>query len=736
MHIRRILFLRGPNIWANSQIAEGWVDLGELKDSPTDQLPGFNERLQQWMPSLIEHRCSVGEVGGFFERLRRGTYLAHVLEHVVIELQSLAGSEIGYGKARETTQDGLYRVVVKYHVEDVLTAAMHTACDLILAAVHDRPFDTPAAIDALHELVDRLSLGPSTMAIVNAAKARDIPTRRLNRRSLVLLGQGRRSRRIWTAETDQTSAIAETIAQDKQLTKSMLRSAGVPVPEGRVVTSAADAWQAASELSGPVVIKPIDGNHGRAVSIGLTEQQAIEEAYEHALSEGSGVIVEQFAPGVEHRLLVVGNRLVAATRGEDVVVRGDGRHSIAELIEVQLNSDPRRGSDETHPLCRVKLNLSNTLLIRAQGFEPESVPPVDMTVLIQRSDNLAIDVTDEVHPLVAQQAVLAARIVGLDIAGLDVVAEDVSRTLEEQGGAVVEVNAGPGLLMHLKPSQGTPRPVGEAIVEMLFPNHAPGRIPIVAVSGSAASALTLDLVEHLWRANGQVLGTGRRDGIRVGDRQIRSSDGSRGPAQHDILLHPDVEAALFEISLDGALSDGLGFDRCQVAVVTDVDLAEDLTPWYFDDVDRLIQAKRVAVDVVLPTGHAVLNAVQPEVASMAEKCKGQTIYFSEDELLPVVAEHRRVGGRAVLLRGADIWLVEGQRESRLASTRDLSWFDATPTTRTAVLAASATAVALGQSPERLQAGLLSWHGPVATRDASSAATGVLDAPLTNWARAQ
>ena len=350
MQIIKIFALRGPNIWSRHPVLEAWVDLQDLKDTPSDSVPGFNDRLMSWLPTMIEHRCSVGERGGFFSRLRDGTYPAHILEHVTLELQSLAGTPVGYGRARETATEGIYRVVVRYRDERLARACLATGRELVLAAIHDRPFDVKSEVAKLRDLADRVCLGPSTAAIVAAAEARGIPSRRLNEGSLVQLGQGAKQHRIWTAETDRTSAVAESIAQDKELTKQLLRAGGVPVPEGRLAQDAADACQAAAEIGYPVVVKPQDGNHARGVFAGLTNESQVRSAFTVAMREGSGVLVAKFAEGTEHRLLVVGGKLVAAARGDVARILGDGKSTVARLVDLQLNSDPRRGDLESCPL--------------------------------------------------------------------------------------------------------------------------------------------------------------------------------------------------------------------------------------------------------------------------------------------------------------------------------------------------------------------------------------------------
>jgi len=660
MEFQKILTLAGPNIWSRHPMLEAWVDLQDLRDSPSNSLPGFTDRLMGWLPSLIEHRCSVGERGGFLHRLREGTWPAHILEHVTLELQTLAGTPVGFGKARETSTPGVYKVAVRYKNERVARAAMATAHDLVLAAAYDRSFDVEAEVKKLKEIVDRYCLGPSSMAIVNAAEARNIPARRLNERSLVQLGQGKKARRIWTAETDRTSAIAGFIAQDKQLTKQLLRSAGVPVPEGRPVDDAEDAWSAAQSLGFPVVVKPRDANHGRGVFTGLRTKEQVSRAFDLAAKEGSGVLVETFAPGAEHRLLVVGDKLVAATRGEAAFIVGDGLRTVEKLIEDQINSDPRRGEDENAPLCFVQMMDPVVLLqLEQQGYQPSSIPGAGVQVLVQRSDNLSIDVTDEIHPSVAAHAVLATKLVGLDIAGLDLVAEDIARPLEDQGAAFVEVNAGPGLLMHLKPSVGLPRPVGEAIVAQLFEPGDDGRIPIACVTGTNGKTTVAKLLAHVLRGTDRVVGLTSSDGVEVGERKLEVGDCAGPKSAENVLLHPDVESAVFEAGRGGILREGLGFDRCDVAIVTNIGEADHLGQSDIQTPEQMFMVKRSAVDVVLPGGAKVLKADDPIVADMAPLGRGEAILFAIDPAHPLIAQRRAENGRAVFVEEGVITVAEG-----------------------------------------------------------------------------
>lgn len=711
MKIQQILTLAGPNIWSRHPVLEAWVDLEELKDSPSSSIPGFTDRLMGWLPSLIEHRCSVGERGGFLQRLRDGTWPGHIMEHVCLELQSLAGTPVGFGKARETSVEGVYKVAVRYVDERLGKAALHTARDLVVAAAEGRPFDVAGEIKKLAEIKDRYCLGPSAQAILDAALARNIPARRLNERSLVQLGQGKKQHRTWTAETDQSGAIAGWIAQDKELTKSLLKGAGVPVPRGRVVADADDAWAAAQEVGLPVVVKPRDANHGRGVFTGLRTEAQVRRAHALAIVEGSGVIVETFAPGSEHRLLVVGNKLVGAARGDAAYVVGDGQRTVARLIEDQLNSDPRRGDDEAHPLSTVQIDPVVHLTLEQQGHTPNSVPAVGEQVLIQRSDNLSIDVTDEVHPETVEHAVLATRLVGLDIAGLDVVCENIARPLPEQGGVFVEVNSGPSLVMHLRPSVGRPRPAGEAIVDLLFAPGDDGRVPIACVTGTNGKTIVSTLLGHLLAPLGRTLALANSEGLTVGARVIDTGDCAGPRSAWTALLNPHTELAVFEAGRGGILREGLGFDKCDVAVVTNIGEADHLGQFDLQTPEQMVSVKRCAVDVVQPTGFKVLNAEDPLVAEMTVLGRGSTIFFTPDATHPRIQPHLQAGGRAVYTHQGLVIAAEGNNEVVIAR------LDEIPLTHAGkvrfqvenVLAAVGAAWGLGLSPAALREPLASFR---------------------------
>ncbi|HWW99665.1 cyanophycin synthetase [Collimonas sp.] len=709
IEILRIMSLRGPNIWTYRSTLEAWIDIGELEDFPSNTLPGFNQRLTGWLPSLIEHRCSYGERGGFVQRLQDGTWPGHILEHVTLELQNLAGMPGGFGKARSTSVRGVYKVAVRARHEEVTRAALHAARDLVMAAIEDQPFDVPATIASLRTMVDSRCLGPSTACIVEAADERRIPSFRLTDGNLVQLGHGFRQRRIWTAETDQTSAIAESISSDKDLTKTLLQACGVPVPEGQVVDSPAEAWEAAEDIGLPVVVKPTDANHGRGVFIDLNTREEIETAYTLALEEGSSVIVERFIRGNEHRLLIVGGRLAAAARGEPLSVVADGSSTILQLIDSQINSDPRRGELEECPLSLVLLDQEPVVRVELerQGYSGDSIPPAGKQVLIQRNGNVSIDVTDLVHPSVAAAASLAARVVGLDIAGVDLVAEDISRPLEEQRGAIVEVNAGPGLLMHLKPAEGRPRPVGRAIIEHLFAAADNGRIPIVGVSGTHGKTTVSRLIAWQLHLSGNHVGLACGDGLYFAQRRVEKGDCANWESAQRVLINRAVQAAVFENSHDTILSEGLVYDRCQVGVVTNIAANDSLPQYYIGDAEEMVKVTRTQVDVVLPTGVAVLNAADALVAEMASLCDGEVIFFGLNPALPVIAEHLEKNKRAVFIRNDQIMLATGKNELLLADittvpliTRSKDSFQTEN-----VLAAVAAAWALDISHDLMRAGI-------------------------------
>ena len=702
----RVTHLRGPNIWTYRPVLEVWLDIGELEDFPSNTLPGFTERLTSLLPGLVEHRCGIGERGGFLERLQGGTWAGHILEHVVLELQNMAGMKTGFGKTRSTGQHGVYKMAFRTRDAIVGRAALEAGHRLMMATINDEAFDMAGTVSALTELVDRYCLGPSTANIVDAATDRRIPSIRLTEGNLVQLGHGASQRRIWTAETDRTSAIGESIASDKDLTKTLLASCGVPVPEGALVRSAEAAWEEAQDIGLPVVVKPVDGNHGRGVTLNLMTESDVHTAYAIASEAGDSraVLVERFIPGNEHRLLVVGKQVVAVARGESLWVTGDGASNVTALVAGQINTDPRRGETEEHPLGTVNVHDNEILLdLKRQGLAPESVPQDGQKVLIQPNGNVSDDVTDLIHPEVAHVAALAARVVGLDIAGIDLVCNDISKPLSEQRGAIIEVNASPGLLAHLKPGSGQPRNVGKAIVAHLFAEGDSGRIPVVGVTGTLGTSLITRLLGCLLNAAGKHAGVANGEGLYLDGRQIHKGDCTGFAAGERLLINRNVEAAVFESNARSILAGGLPYDRCSVGVVTDMGKLDDVTEFHINDDEALANVMRSQVDVILSNGAAVLNAADPEVVKLAELSDGRVIFYAMDESNPVMAQHRAAGERIVFARDNRIVLADGASETVLLDLGKIK--PATVKHPASVLAATAAAWALGLEHDLICGGL-------------------------------
>ena len=712
IQLLRTTFLRGPSVWTYRPILEVWLDLGELEDFPSNKLPGLNERLTAWLPDLVEHTCGVGERGGFIQRLEGGTWMGHVLEHVVIELLNLSGMPAEFGQTREISRRGIYRMVFRCPEEAVARVALEHGHRLLMAAINDQAFDLKAAIQAIKTAINDRYLGPSTGCIVDAAGERRIPHIRLNDGNLVQLGYGAAQRRIWTAESDQTSAIAEGIAQDKDFTKRLLASCGVPVPEGQIVSSAEEAWEVAQDIGFPVTVKPSDGNHARGVTLELSQEADIKAAFALAQPEGSDVIVEKFIDGIEHRLLVVGGKVVAATKGETVSVHGNGQATLAELVAV-LNQDPRRGPEQEYPLDWIDTDKGAVQLeLKRQNVTPATVIPKGQSVLLQRNGNMAIDCTDDVHPDVAYYATLAAKIVGLDIAGMDMIVKDVSKPLQGQG-AILEVNAGPGLLMHLKPTSGAPRPVGMAIADHLFPREdgpGAGRIPLVGIVGTRHNAFIARLVGWLLQLSGKLTGVASSEGMYIAGRQTQKTNTANWAGAHRLLTNRLAQAAVIQTTARSILEEGLAYDRCLVGVVTDMDGYEGLA-----DHDVLEQAKmtrvlRTQIDVVLDEGAGVLNADIAQVAELAPLCDGEVLLYSTSADNAAVAAHRAEGeGRAVFVRAGQVILATGASERVLGSLQALSLPGGQQPDTTALLAAIATAWSMHIGPDLIAAGIKTFE---------------------------
>jgi len=653
MQVSRIRALRGPNLWSRHTAIEVIVACSDEERS-IDALSGFEARLRARFPEIgvlapTRHAESVS--------------MAHALEYAMLCLQEEAGCPVTFSRTTETVEKGTYQVVVEYSEEAVGRLAVEFAQELCAAALEDRPFDLPGALHRLRELDEDERLGPSTGSIVQAAVARGIPFRRLTTGSLVQLGWGSKQRRIQAAEVDGTSAISESIAQDKELTKRLLAAAGVPVPRGRPAKNIEDAWAAAEEIGLPVVVKPQDGNQGKGVTVNIETREHLEVAYKAAFEISNEVLVESYLPGSDYRLLVVGDKLIAAARREPPHVLGDGKHTVRELVEI-VNKDPRRGEGHATSLTKIRFDDIALARLAVQGMTADTVPPRGQRVILRNNANLstggtATDVTDDVHPEVAARAIEAAKMIGLDVCGVDVVCDSMLEPLEDQGGGVVEVNAAPGLRMHLSPSYGKGRKVGEAIVEQVFAPGDEGRIPVVAVTGTNGKTTTVRLIAHLFASSGLRVGMTNTDGVYVNGRQTDSGDCSGPRSARNVLLHPDVDAAVFETARGGVLREGLAFDRCKVAVVTNIGMGDHLGLNYITTVEDLAVLKRVIVQNVSSDGYAVLNAADPIVAGMAENCPGKIIYFAVDRFHPVMATQRAHGRRAVYVQDGMIVAAEG-----------------------------------------------------------------------------
>ena len=661
IRLLRANYLRGPNIWTYRPALEAWLDLGDLEDRPSNTIPGFRDRLVAMLPGLVEHHCGVGERGGFLQRLDGGTMAGHVLEHVVIELLNLAGMPTGFGQTRSTSRRGVYRMAFRARDERVARVALAQGGRLLGAALRAEPFDVSIAIEAICDEIDRSYLDPSTASIVAAATERGIPHLRLNDGNLVQLGHGARQRRIWTSETSQTGAIAHGIARDESLTRSILATCGVPVPEAREVESADEAWRVAQEIGLPVILKAIEGAATRSLHTDLSDEPSVRAAFLRGAGGDSKAIVERSVAGREHRLLVVGGAMVAAARGDESWVIGDGRSTVQELVDAQINASVRLTDHEgaLHSRIRCAADSSIRISLRRQGLGAESVPGEGTRVLIQRIGRDAEDCTDLVHPDTVRVASLAARLVGLDVAGVDVIVKDIGQPLHVQGGAVIDVHGGPGLLMHLAPKRGVARAVSRAIVDHLFPAGDDGRVSIFGVAGTVGTGRIVRLLAWFLHLAGRHIGLASRDGVWLDRRLVDATDGTRWDCGRRILMNHLVESAILETSGASILRDGLPYDRCEVGVVHDLAGHEGLSEHDVLDPDQMFKVMRTQVDVVLPAGTAVLHAVEPDIVEMAELCDGEVVLYALDGTLPAMETHRADGGRAAFARGRAIVLAQG-----------------------------------------------------------------------------
>ncbi|HEY6679437.1 MAG TPA: cyanophycin synthetase, partial [Actinomycetota bacterium] len=654
MKIVETQVFRGPNYWSYEPCVRLLVDLGSLEEWPSNTLPGFTEGLLEMLPGVGEHSCSLGRRGGFRERLEEGTWLGHIAEHVALELQRESGANVFRGKTRSADRPGQYNVIYGYWEERVGVEAGRIAVRLINHLVEPEPeLNFLAELEWLILLAERRAFGPSTQALIDEAATRDIPWIRLNEASLVQLGWGMYQQRIRATMTSKTSSLAVDIAGDKDMTRRLLSSAGLPVPRGEVVRTEDNAVAAARRIGFPVVTKPIDGNHGRGVSLDLRTEEDVRGGFARALKEGrrGEVVVESYVTGNDYRVLVVGGQMVAVAERVPAHVVGDGTQSVRALVG-ETNADPRRGIGHEKVLTKIKLDDPAIDLLRKQGYGLDDVPSEDAFVKLADTGNMStggisIDRTWEAHEDNVEIAEEAARVVGLDVAGIDFLAPDISQPVRETGGAIVEVNAAPGFRMHTHPTEGESQYVAKHVIDLLFPAGTPSRIPIVAVTGTNGKTTTVRMISHIFRGMGRKVGMTSTDGIYIDDRLVKRVDASGPKSAQMVLQNPRVDFAVFEVARGGILREGLGYGQNDVAVVLNVS-GDHLGLRGIDSIEKLAHVKQVVVEAVPKTGWAVLNADDPLVLEMRKACSGSVILFSMQENHDLVGRWIRRGGKAVV----------------------------------------------------------------------------------------
>jgi cyanophycin synthetase len=669
---------RGPNYWSYEPCIRLLVDLGSLEHWPSNTLPGFNEAILELLPTLKDHSCSLGRPGGFLERLEDGTWLGHVAEHVAIALQRETGAHVYRGKTRSTGDPGRYNVIYGYGEERVGLEAGRLAVRLVNHLVEpEEGFDLLVELEKLILLAERRAFGPSTQALIDEAAGRDIPYLRLNEQSLVQLGQGKYQRRVRATMTSLTPALGVDIAGDKSLTSRLLAAAGLPVPRSETVRTEDEAVAAARRIGFPVVVKPLDGNHGRGVGLDLRDEDAVKGWFPRARAESRrGVLqVESFVTGNDYRVLVVGGTMVAVAQRIPAHVTGDGRRTVKELVEI-TNEDPRRGIGHEKVLTKIKIDDAAVELLTKQGYSLDDVPDDGALVKLAETGNMStggisIDRTWEAHEENVEIAEEAAQVTGLDVAGIDFLTPDISQPVRETGGAIVEVNAAPGFRMHTHPTEGEPQYVAKPVLDVLFPPGTPARIPIVAVTGSNGKTTTVRMISHIFSRMGRKVGMTTTDGIYIDERLVKRADASGPKSAQMVLQNPRVDFAVFEVARGGILREGLGYGRNDVAVVTNV-TGDHLGLKEIESLDQLAEVKRVVVEAVPRNGSAVLNADDPLVADMRKHCSGSVILFSMKEDHELVERWVRRGRKAVVLdrdeRGERIVIREGRRTMPIAYT--------------------------------------------------------------------
>jgi cyanophycin synthetase len=723
MRILKIQTLRGPNYWSirRHKLIVMRLDLENLADTPSNEIPGFYEGLVEALPSLEGHYCSPGCHGGFLMRVKEGTMMGHIVEHVALELQELAGMHVGFGRTRETATPGIFQVVIEYLNEEAGRYAARAAVRLCQSIV-DRGRYPKAELEQdildLKDLWRESSLGPSTEAIVKEAEKRGIPWTQLSARFLIQLGYGVNQKRMQATMTNKTGILGVELACDKEATKRILAAAGAPVPRGTVINFLDDLEEAIEYVGGyPIVIKPSDGNHGRGITIDIRNWDEAEAAYDTARQVSRSIIIERYHVGRDHRVLVVDGKVVAVAERVPAHVVGNGRSTIADLIS-ETNQDPNRGDGHDKILTKIELDRSSYQLLERQGYTLNNVLPKGAICYLRATANLstggvAIDRTDEIHPENVWLAQRIVKIIGLDIAGLDIVTTDISRPLRETDSVIVEVNAAPGFRMHVAPSQGNPRNVAGAVIDMLFPNERSALIPILSVTGTNGKTTTTRLLAHICKQTGKVVGYTTTDGTYIGDYLVESGDNTGPQSAHLILQDPTVEIAVLETARGGILRSGLGFESANVGVVLNV-AADHLGIGDIDTIEQLANLKSVVAEAVYPDGYAVLNADDHRVAAMAKRTKANIAYFTMNPDSELVRQHVQQGGVAAVYENGYLSIVKGDWTHRIerAENIPLTMGGRAPFMIANALAASLAAFVQNVTIEQIRAGLKTFRASV------------------------
>jgi len=676
MRILKTLTLRGPNYWSirRPKLIVMRLDLEDLAEKPSNQIPGFYEGLQSVLPSLVEHFCSPGCRGGFLSRVKEGTMMGHIVEHVALELQELAGMPAGFGRTRETSTPGTYNVVYEYVDEQAGRYAGRAAVRICLSLVETGTYPAKELEQDLADLRDfkaNSALGPSTETIITEAENRKIPWLLLSARAMVQLGYGCYQKRIQATLTQNSGILGVELACDKEATKSILDDAGIPVPRGTVIQYLDELEKAIADVGGfPIVTKPLDGNHGRGITIDINSIEEAEQAYDLArtASKNRSVIVERYYKGSDHRLLVINGKLVAVAERVPANVVGDGKSTVAELIE-EINKDPNRGEGHDNVLTKITVDKTSLTVLEKQGYSLDTVLKAGDIAYLRATANIstggiAIDRTDDIHPENIWLAERVAKVIGLDIAGIDVVTLDISKPLREVDGVIVEVNAAPGFRMHSAPSRGLPRNIAAPVLDMLFPPDTPTSIPIITITGTNGKTTTTRLTAHIYRQTGKIVGYTTTDGIYLNDYLVQKGDNTGPQSAGVILRDPTVEVAVLESARGGILRSGLAFDKCDVGIVLNV-AADHLGLGDIDTIEQMAQVKGVVAEAVSPTGYAVLNADDPLVTAMAKKVKGKVAYFSLNPDNPVIQNHARRGGLSAVYENGYLSIMEGEFTLRI-----------------------------------------------------------------------